>query len=189
MTPSNENIFRVTGPGEFRAQRPVARSFDVFFDLHLNKRLSKQSWGWWFATLSRPLWRRCNEVLVQTQGLYSLSGRMPYSKISCSPDAARFGFKFFNQCCCDACPVSVRYDSYYIQSRGFAGSYGKTAGRLMNWGPDFVVPVYSITSGNKAAPKTRLTKQNWDRLLDRASLELNELNGVRMYKLGSCIVV
>ena len=47
-------------PGEFPAQRPVTRSFDVFFDLRLNKRLSKQSWGWWFDTLSRPLWRHCN---------------------------------------------------------------------------------------------------------------------------------
>ena len=28
--------------GEFAAQRPVTRSFDVFFDLRLNKRLSKQ---------------------------------------------------------------------------------------------------------------------------------------------------
>ena len=28
---------------EFPAQRPVTQSFDVFFDLHLNKRLSKQS--------------------------------------------------------------------------------------------------------------------------------------------------
>ena len=28
--------------GEFPAQKPVTRSFDVFFDLHLNKRLSKQ---------------------------------------------------------------------------------------------------------------------------------------------------
>ena len=35
-------------PGEFHAQRPVTRSFDVFFDLRLNKRLGKQSWGWWF---------------------------------------------------------------------------------------------------------------------------------------------
>ena len=34
--------------GEFPAQRPVTRSFDVFFDLCLNKRLRKQSWGWWF---------------------------------------------------------------------------------------------------------------------------------------------
>ena len=27
-------------PGEFPAQRPVTRSFDIFFDLRLNKRLS-----------------------------------------------------------------------------------------------------------------------------------------------------
>ena len=47
--------------GEFPAQRPVTRTFDVFFDLRLNKRLSKQSWGWWFETLSRPLWRHRNE--------------------------------------------------------------------------------------------------------------------------------
>ena len=49
-------------PGEFPAQRPVTRSFNVFFDLRLNKRLSKQSWGWWFETLPYPLWRHCNEV-------------------------------------------------------------------------------------------------------------------------------
>ena len=47
-------------PGEFPTQRPVTRSFDVFFDQRLNKRLSKQSWGWWLETLSRPLWRHCN---------------------------------------------------------------------------------------------------------------------------------
>ena len=32
-----------------------------FFDLRLNKRLSKHSWGWWFETLSCPLWRHCND--------------------------------------------------------------------------------------------------------------------------------
>ena len=48
-------------PGEFPAQRPVTMSFDVFFDLRLNKRLSKQSWGRWFETLSCPLWRHCND--------------------------------------------------------------------------------------------------------------------------------
>ena len=47
-------------PGEFPAQRPVTRSFDVFFDLRPNKRLSKQCWGWWFETPSRPLWHYCN---------------------------------------------------------------------------------------------------------------------------------
>ena len=47
-------------PGEFPTQRPVTRSFDVYFDLRPNKRLSKQSWGWWFEALSCPLWRRRN---------------------------------------------------------------------------------------------------------------------------------
>ena len=46
--------------GDFPTQRPVPRSFDVFFDLRLNKRLSKQSWGWWFETSSCPLKRHCN---------------------------------------------------------------------------------------------------------------------------------
>ena len=46
--------------GEFPTQRPVTRGFDVFFDLRLNKRLSKQSWGWWFESLSHPLWRHLN---------------------------------------------------------------------------------------------------------------------------------
>ena len=46
--------------GESPTQRPVTRIFDVYFDLRLNKWLSKQSWGWWFETLSCPLWRHCN---------------------------------------------------------------------------------------------------------------------------------
>ena len=68
MTSSNGNIFRVTGhmcgncpvTGKLPAQRPVTQSFDVFFDLRLNERLSKQSWGWWFETPSPPLWRHGN---------------------------------------------------------------------------------------------------------------------------------
>ena len=48
--------------GEFPSQKPVTRSFDVFFDLRLNKRLSKQSLGWWFETPSRSLWRHCNVI-------------------------------------------------------------------------------------------------------------------------------
>ena len=70
MTSSNWNIFRVTGPlcGEFtghRAQRPVTRSFDVFFDLRLNTRLSKQPWGWWFETPSWSLWHHCNAGITR----------------------------------------------------------------------------------------------------------------------------
>ena len=47
---------------EFPLQRPLTRSFDVFFDLRLSKRLSKHSWDWWFETLSRPLLRHCNGI-------------------------------------------------------------------------------------------------------------------------------
>ena len=54
--------------GEFPAQRPVTRGFDVFFDLRLNKRLSKQSWGRWFETLSRSLWRHSNGADVFQTG-------------------------------------------------------------------------------------------------------------------------
>ena len=71
MTSSNGNIFRVTGllcgeftgPGESPAQRPVTQSFDVFFDLRLNKPLSKQPWGWWFEMLSWSLWRQCDGAM------------------------------------------------------------------------------------------------------------------------------
>ena len=77
MTSSNGNIFRVTGPlcgeftgpGEFPAQRPVTRSFDVFFDLRLYKRLSKQPLGWWFETPAWSLWRHRNVS-------YSLNSRI-----------------------------------------------------------------------------------------------------------------
>ena len=60
--------------GEFLAQRPVTRSFDVFFDLRLNKRLSKQWWGSWFETPSGPLWRHCNGSFVMW---FSTLGEVP----------------------------------------------------------------------------------------------------------------
>ena len=76
MTSSNGTIFRVTGPlcreftgpGEFPAKWPVTRSFDVFFDLRLNKRLSKQPWGWWFETPLWSLWRQCNVFITDCTG-------------------------------------------------------------------------------------------------------------------------
>ena len=73
MTSSNRNILCVTSPlcGEFTGHRwiPLTKasdgSFDVcFFALQLNKRLCKQSWGWWFETWSRPLWRHCNDCAL-----------------------------------------------------------------------------------------------------------------------------
>ena len=63
-----KQYIRVTGPlwGESSGHRripltkSVTRSFGVFFHLRRNKRLSKQSWGCWFETPSRTLWRQCN---------------------------------------------------------------------------------------------------------------------------------
>ena len=52
--------------GEFPAQRPVTWSFDVFFNLHQNERLSKQSWGWWIEMPWRPLLRHSNDGISWT---------------------------------------------------------------------------------------------------------------------------
>ena len=49
----------------FPSQRPMTQSFDVFFDLHLNKRLSKQWRSWWFQTSWRSLLCHCNSADVQ----------------------------------------------------------------------------------------------------------------------------
>ena len=57
--------------GEFPAQRPVMRSFDVFFDLHLNKQMSKQWWGWWFEMPLCPLY----DVTVLRRTLFILHGQ------------------------------------------------------------------------------------------------------------------
>ena len=49
-----------TGHGRIPSQRSVTRSFDIVFDLRLNKRLNKQSKRWWVAPSSGSLWRHCN---------------------------------------------------------------------------------------------------------------------------------
>ena len=73
MASSNRNIFRVTVPlwGQSTGHRwiPLTKTvmwnFDVFFDLRLNKQLSKHSGGRWFETPSRALWPHCNDGLYQ----------------------------------------------------------------------------------------------------------------------------
>ena len=75
--------------GDF--QRPVTRSFGVLFDLHLNKRLSKQWWGWWFEVPWRSIWRQCNvdtkqpnstqtstQTCMDRHKISSLKAKMPY---------------------------------------------------------------------------------------------------------------
>ena len=91
--------------GEFPAQRPVTRSFDVFVDLRLNKRLSKQSRGWWFETPSCPLWHLCN-----VSDHLRPSFEKIYLKVSCAkcrPFCARLNVRLiqidlpsFHHICC-----------------------------------------------------------------------------------------
>ena len=68
MTSSNRNIFRVTSLlwGEFTGHRwiPLTRVRDAELWCFLNKRLSKQPWGWWFETPSCPLSRHCNDKMI-----------------------------------------------------------------------------------------------------------------------------
>ena len=69
MTSSNGNFSALLAfsegkplvTGGFPSQRPVNRNFDAFFDLRLNKRLSKQSRCQWFETPSHSLWRHYNK--------------------------------------------------------------------------------------------------------------------------------
>ena len=60
LTSSNRKKIRVIGP--LWGNSPVTgdAEFDVFFDLRLNKQLSKQSLGWWLETPWRSLWRHGN---------------------------------------------------------------------------------------------------------------------------------
>ena len=64
---------RDPGGDGFTSQRPVTQSFDVFFDLRLNKRLTKQSRRRWLETPSRSLWRHCDEFGVFNSAMGTFS--------------------------------------------------------------------------------------------------------------------
>ena len=60
----------------------MTRSFDVFFDLRLNRRLSKHSPGWWFETPSCPLLRLCNDEWQPEPKHKHFDSQKKYSKIT-----------------------------------------------------------------------------------------------------------
>ena len=68
--------------GEFPWQKLATRSFDAFFDLHLNQTLSKQWNHRWFETPSRSLWRHCNVAWSVFFSHMSLSWFMRYQVIT-----------------------------------------------------------------------------------------------------------
>ena len=120
MTSSNGNIFRVTGPlcGEStfdrwfpHTKRPVTCSFDAFFDVRLNKRLSKQSRCWCLKMPLGSLWHHCN-VFCSADGQYTMTEETkarlqwngvitwkPPARLSCSCTMEVRYFPFDNQIC------------------------------------------------------------------------------------------
>ena len=59
MTSSNGNISALLALCAGNSPHSDAELW-LFFDLRLNIRLSKQSWGWWCETPPCSLWRHCN---------------------------------------------------------------------------------------------------------------------------------
>ena len=106
--------------GEFPAQRPVTWRFDAFFDLCLNKRLSKQSWGWWFDTPSFPLWRRCNANGKNICYLHYICTRSCSALFSCGYIIIEENFgenimNYYSQVWSNTVPL---FPVIYIMSRG-----------------------------------------------------------------------
>ena len=120
LTSSNGNIFRVTGllcgnspvTGEFPSQRPVTRSFVVFFDLHLNERLGKQSRGWWFGTPSRPLWRHSNAWITKGTRVKNTESILPLIHIMC-----------------ELCASPVRRENWPLETQKGSGMVASVAQR------------------------------------------------------------
>ena len=110
--------------GEFPAQGPVTQRFDVFFDLRLNKGLSKQSWGWWFETPSRSLWRQRNAKILLIERSHKISSSRQICNKNC-PIIFIF-CKFFGSIAVDA---HFRFQNDMVirtnlaASRDFTGSY------------------------------------------------------------------
>ena len=100
----------VADTGGFPSQRPVARRFDVFFDVRLDKQLSKQSKCRWFETPLWSLWYYCHDLhgidwylwwlifQILSTSAATLSNNAPDSLALCgkSPFTGGFRYKSFN---------------------------------------------------------------------------------------------
>ena len=129
--------------GGFPPQWPMMRCLDVFFDLRMNKRLSKQSKRRWFETPSFSLWRACNASLscrlpadTKDQGIIRLH---PTSQISqCIRQISH------NAPSCNRNVHTCAYFSYKIMYFG-----------IWNWYiVGFVQQVYSATSSTRPSYTT-----------------------------------
>ena len=88
----NTSKLRVTGLCAGNSPGTVTRSFDVFFDLCLNKQLSKQSRRRWFETPSHFSWRHCNEKLgfLFCIAIYLRDNKLGWRVTACTTADSRF---------------------------------------------------------------------------------------------------
>ena len=152
-------------PGEFPTQRPVTRSFDVFFDLHPNKRLSKQWWGWWFETLSRPLWRHRNVDIDNSLINICLPG---FRRYRCSFVASIDLQEIYVRCTC-VCRlwivlsiVGTYYHLWYWSRLSIVSILGITLAsreRYLRQHDCLLKSLYILTT--KTTPKRRITGPLW----------------------------
>ena len=96
---------------EFPLQRPVTRSFDVFFDLRLNKSLIKQMKDWWFQTPSRSLWRHYNVIHQSIHHLLNAMFENGQSNIHISKSYLSYEILADGFVIEDSCKY-IRYSSY-----------------------------------------------------------------------------
>ena len=112
--------------GEFPSQRPVARSFGVFFDRRVNKRLDKHSRRRWFDPPSCSLWRHCNAMILPGKN----PSFIPYDMDYIQAQRTWFFIKAFwtfgtrqsgnlcYQCNCQDIDWYMRFTDGYIQCFG-----------------------------------------------------------------------
>ena len=111
-------------PVNSRTKASDAELWCIFFDLHLNERLSKQSQGCWFETQWCSLWRHSNGIGIvhgmlycwtkYLKGFSNLSDK-PWGKVSISPWTEQYHLQ------CTNCSFSKNWPSsgYYIASLGW----------------------------------------------------------------------
>ena len=127
------------------------QSFDVFCDLRLNKRLSKQSIHLWFETPLRSLWRHCNYSSGHCKDGVGGEGKgVPYDMSGDCTEVwdVQNMFWIFYICCwkimlgswffsCCICPGRRSRDQWSktIASNGLVSSFARisAAAVLTNW--------------------------------------------------------
>ena len=106
----------------------MTQSFDVFFDLRLNKSVSKQSWGWWFETPPSSLWYHCNELIK--------SKTKPWWRHDVETLSVLLAFSARNPVITGGSPYKgsamQNFDGYFIASRNKSLNRRPSCPRLLN---------------------------------------------------------